>query len=312
MAEREDLASVVRRIDAPGSAEGLPEISVIVPHYRDLAGLDACLDALGRQSYPRDRFEIIVADNASPEGPDELARTIAGRAAVIVVNERGAGPARNGGVTLAKNPILAFTDSDCRPQPDWLAHGVAALSHCDFVGGCMEVIVDDPSNMTPAEAFEAVFAFDNRKYVVEKGFTVTANLFCRRECFERTGGFRSGVSEDLDWSHRARDLGYKIGYAADAVVGHPARRTWSELQTKWRRMGAEAFGLAATKPGGRLWWFTRSLALPLSAFAHTPRVLTTPKLRTFRQRYDALGVLYRIRMWRFLYVLRLLASGGKS
>ena len=42
-----------------------PTVSVIVPHYNDLERLNICLDALGGQTFPVDRFEIIVADNDS-------------------------------------------------------------------------------------------------------------------------------------------------------------------------------------------------------------------------------------------------------
>lgn len=285
-----------------------PKVSIVIPHYRDLAGLSLCLEAIGRQTYPSQDFEVVVADNASPEGPEAIAGAIAGRARLAVVNERGAGPARNGGVAAATGAILAFTDSDCRPEPEWLANGVAALSRHDFVGGAMRVLVDDEHRMTPAEAFESVFAFDNEDYVLRKGFTVTANLFCPRKLFDEVGGFRVGVSEDLDWSHRAGAAGYRIGYAGDAVVGHPARKTWPELQTKWRRLNAETFGIVAGGEHGRLRWLLKSLALPVSALVHTRRVLTSRKLRGPEQRLAALAMLYRLRLWRTADGLRLLAA----
>src|SRR6478672_8526953 len=52
-------------------ADDLPFVSVIVPVFNDPVRLRTCLQALGRQSYPRDRFEVIVVDNGSapPAGP---------------------------------------------------------------------------------------------------------------------------------------------------------------------------------------------------------------------------------------------------
>ncbi|HEX4184035.1 MAG TPA: glycosyltransferase, partial [Caulobacteraceae bacterium] len=234
--------------DARG--ETAPRVSVIVPHYEDLRGLGLCLDALARQTFPRGDFEIIVSDNASPAGPEAVARTIAGRARLVVTTEKGAGPARNGGVAQARGEILAFTDSDCQPEPEWLEQGVQALSRCDFVGGQMRVLVDDPDAVTATEAFELVFAFDNETYVFQKGFTVTANLFCRREMFDRVGAFGVGLSEDVDWCHRATRAEFKIGYEPAAVVGHPARRTWAELEKKWRRTNREAYLLHSSSPQG--------------------------------------------------------------
>src|ERR1700722_14317858 len=178
--------------------------SIIVPHYNDLKGLDGCLGALERQTLPRGTYEIVVADNASPQGEAAVRAVIAGRAKVVIVDDRGAGPARNGAIAVARGPILAYTDSDCRPEPGWLSAGIAALSHCDFVGGRMDVVADNPEAITATEAFELVFAFDNEHYVHRKGFSVTANLFCPSAIFDKVGRFRAGLSEDVEWSHRAR------------------------------------------------------------------------------------------------------------
>jgi hypothetical protein len=165
--------------------------------------------------------------------------------------------------------------------------------------------------MTAAEAFESVFAFDNARYVREVGFSVTANLFCPRALFDAVGGFRVGVSEDMEWCLRAGAAGYRIGYGEAAVVGHPARRTWGELKTKWRRLDAEMHGFHVQQPGGRAKRLLHSLALPASAVAHSPRVLTSRRLSSPSQRLAALGMLYRLRLWRFGHALGL-ALGAKA
>lgn len=283
-----------------------PRVSVIIPHYRDLGGLDLCLKALARQTYPAADFEVIVADNNSPEGEAAVAEVIAGRARMTVVQEKGAGPARNGGVAIARGEILAFTDSDCVPEPEWLAEGLAALSAYDFIGGRVTVLVVDPTQMTGAEAFERVFAFDFKTYIHKKGFTGAGNLFCSRAVFDQVGGFRVGVSEDVEWSQRARGKGLSLGYAPRAIVGHPARRNWEELWGKWRRVNAETYGLYRERPAGNLKWLARSLALPLSAVLHTPRVFASDQLSTAGQRLDAVATLFKLRFWRLGDALRLL------
>lgn len=283
-----------------------PRVSVIIPHYRDLRGLDLCLRALARQTYPLDDFEVIVADNNSPEGEAAVAEVVAGRARLTVVPEKGAGPARNGGVAIARGDLLAFTDSDCVPEAEWLAEGLAGLEGYDFVGGRVTVLVDDPTSMSGAEAFERVFAFDFKTYITKKGFTGAGNLFCSRAVFDQVGGFRVGVSEDVEWSYRARGKGLRLGYAPCAIVGHPARRNWEELWGKWRRVNAETYGLYRERTGGNLTWLARSLALPLSAVLHTPRVFTSDQLSTARQRLAAVGMLFKLRFWRLGHALRLL------
>lgn len=287
-------------------------VSVVIPHYHDLKALDLCLKALARQTYPADRFEIVVADNNSPEGEEAVRAAIAGRARLVVVTEKGAGPARNGGVAISEGEILAFTDSDCVPEPEWLAEGLAALPAYDFIGGRVTVLVDDPRRMSGAEAFERVFAFDFKTYITRKGFTGAGNLFCSREVFDQVGGFRVGVSEDLEWSHRATGKGFRLGYAPRAIVGHPARRSWDELWGKWRRVNAETFGLYRERKAGRILWLLRSLALPLSALAHTPKVFASDQLDNLSQRLSAVGTLFKLRFWRLGDSLRLLQGGEGS
>jgi GT2 family glycosyltransferase len=199
------------------SASSGPRISVVVPHFDDLANLDKCLSALERQTIPADQFEIVVADNNSTCGRGPVERTIAGRAQLVTVSERGAGPTRNGGASVARGEILAFTDSDCVPSPEWLAEGTAALADYDFVGGRVTVSVADEGNVTPTEAFEKVFAFDFERYIKRKGFTGSGNLFVPRAIFNAVGGFGTGVSEDVDWSRRAIAKGYRLGYAPAAT-----------------------------------------------------------------------------------------------
>jgi len=279
-------------------SEARPTVAVIIPHYNDLAGLEICLTALQRQTYPADRVQIVVADNASPQGLEAVQAVAGSRARVISVTERGAGPARNGAVAQSKGEILAFIDSDCVAEPAWIEEGVRALADYDFVGGRVKVLVDDENNMTPVEAWERVFAFDFKTYIEKKHFTGAGNLLCPRSLFETVGGFLNGISEDTEWSTRAQTFGFRLGYAPLAIVGHPARRNWDELVRKWRRINTESYGLSAGQPRRRLRWVVKSLLLPASAVAHTPKVLFDRGLHKLSQRIDALGVLYAIRLWR--------------
>jgi glycosyltransferase involved in cell wall biosynthesis len=287
-----------------------PGVSVIIPHYDDLDRLRTCLSALEGQSLARDRFEIVVVDNNSPVGLAAIEAAVAGRARVIVASERGAGPARNAGVAASRGALLAFTDCDCVPAPGWLAAGLARLGSADLVGGSMTVSVEDEAQMSGAEAFERVFAFQNRDYIERKRFTVTANLFCSRANFDAIGPFRNGVSEDVDWCHRALSMGLTLAHEPRAIVAHPARRDWDELTRKWGRINHERFGLKRGDRHARLRWAAYSLAMPFSIPAHLPRVIASPALPDAGARLRALGTLARLRLWRMVDGLKLLREVG--
>jgi cellulose synthase/poly-beta-1,6-N-acetylglucosamine synthase-like glycosyltransferase len=288
-----------------------PFVSVVVPHYNDIAGLRLCHERLLAQTWPADRFELIVADNNSRCGLDAV-RAVAPTAKVVLETAQGAGPARNAGVAASRGEVLAFLDSDCVPEPDWIAEGVAALQRHDFVGGQVFVLARVPERPTPVEAFEIVFNFNFRRYIEQVGFTGTGNMFVRRDVFDRVGGFRTGVSEDMDWSFRARALGYTLGYAERAVVGHPARRDWPELIRRWSRIVAEHYETAREHRAGRIAFIGKALLMPFSIPPHAADVLRSDKLPDARARAGAIQILTRLRLWRARQMLRLALQRKRS
>jgi len=238
--------------------------------------LTAALTALEAQTYPRELFEIAVGDNNSPEGADAVRAVVGDRARVTILTEKGAGPARNGALALARFEYLALTDSDCVPHPTWLENSMRALAN-----------------------FDLVFAFDNRDYVENKGFSGTLNPFTRREVFEKAGYFSSlGLWEDVEWCERETACGYRLGYDDSAAISHPARRTWPEIWRKTRRAETEMFHLRVHSSQARIRWLGRTLAYPFSAFVRTPKVLFSKKLRGLSQRLGAIATLYRTRVMR--------------
>lgn len=273
-----------------------PRVSVIVPHYHDLKGLDVCLSRLAAQTFDQP-YEVVVADNNSPEGEAAVAAVVGDRARLVIVKEKGAGPARNGAVAAARGDILAFTDADCVPSLDWLERGIAGLARGDVVGGRVEVWCEDPDRITSAEAFEVVFGFNNRRYIERKHFSVTANLFCLRSVFDAVGPFLPDVSEDTEWGQRAHAAGYRLVYVDDALVKHPPRHDWPELLKKWRRIEAETYALERRNGLPRAFWLLRSLAMPLSAVVHSSFVIGDSRL-SLRGRWLAIAMLFRVRCWR--------------
>lgn len=280
-----------------GPDDNGPLVSVVIPHYNDLVGLKTCYARLQRQTWPRNDIEIVVADNNSACGIDAVQSTVP-NAVVIAAPIQGAGPARNAGVAASRGRIVAFLDSDCVPEPDWIQEGVAALQRYDFVGGEVVTFARRADKPNPVEAYERVFNFNFRRYIQKVGFTGTGNMFVPRSVFDQVGGFRTGVAEDVDWSFRARSLGYRIGYAERAVVGHPARRSWNDLEQRWARMEAEHFLLWRERRSGRALFALRALIMPLSAVPHAGRVVFTSRLVGPRARLGAIAVLFRLRLWR--------------
>jgi GT2 family glycosyltransferase len=274
-----------------------PLVSVVIPHYNDFDHLVRCVESLRRQTLSRQSFEVIVADNNSVGGVAAVEQIVAD-VVVVQATEQGAGPARNAGVAMARGAILAFIDSDCLADPHWLGEGIAALERFDYVGGQVVTTVGNLRDLTPSEAFEAVFAFDFKKYIEKDKFSGSGNLFVPKTIFERVGGFRAGVSEDVEWCRRANAMGYRLGYAERAIVQHAARREWAELKRKWDRVLIETFLLARERPLWQLRWFGYAGVVAGSVLAHWVPVIRSPRLIGLRAKCFGLIGLLRNRSYR--------------
>ena len=174
-----------------------PAVSVVVPTCGRPELLRRCVAALEAQSLASDAYEIIVVD-------DTLMR-------------RGPAATRNIGWRRARAPIVAFTDDDTVPQPEWLARGVAAFAQgADAVTGRIVM----PLPPTPTD-------YERNEQGLERAEFVTANCFVRRDVLLRLGGFdesfRLPWREDSDLHFRLLEAGCRIVRASDAVVVHPVR-----------------------------------------------------------------------------------------
>ena len=293
-------------IDLTPKSEAVLKASVLIPHFNDQARLRLCLDSLGAQTLPSDSFEIIVADNGTPGGIEDIVAAYPD-VQFIAVEERGAAPARNAAMNIACGAVFAFIDSDCTASPDWLDEGLKGLANADYVGGQINVAIAADDKPTPVEAFEVVFGFRQQLYLKRKQFSATANLFVTREVAKSIGPFTNRVAEDLDWGQRAAALGFRLAFNAKSIVSHPARCNWDELTLKWDRLVQERWnGFQRHRPLDRLKWGLLAIATAFSLAPHLWRVATSEKLKRMQDKVAAAVVLARIRLWRARKMLMML------
>jgi GT2 family glycosyltransferase len=201
--------------------------SVIVPVRNGRRHLEELLAALSGQTLPRDRFEVLIGDDGSTDGSTDGLATADGWVRVFSGPPRSSYAARNRAARAAQAGILAFCDADCRPEPDWLEKGIAALE-----GGVREKVAAGrirfvvPARPTVWTLIDMDTTKDHRREV-EIGNAETANLFVRREFFERLGGFDDSIPEhgDFDFALRAVAAGADLFYEPSAIVWHPTRNT---------------------------------------------------------------------------------------
>ena len=217
------------------------EVSVVIPARDAESAVRVLLGSLDSQTLPRERFEVIVVDNASRDDTAAVAR---GMGATVVTDPMPSrAGARNTGAGAARGDAIAFIDSDCVADPNWLAALLECGARGDLLAG--RVVTTTRPGPNAVERFEARTRFGQEQWVAE-GWAATANLLVPRALFEELGGFDASfriAGEDADLCYRATAAGYRLAYCADAIVTHYAE---SELVPMLRRAfrlghGAEQF-----------------------------------------------------------------------
>jgi len=214
-----------------------PFVSVVVPTLSSPERTRKCIEALLVQSYPKDRYEVIVIDNGSTDHTPSIIQ----KYPVIFLKEdgfRSPYAARNRGVRHGRGEIIAMTDVNCTPVPTWLEEGVKSMrmEGADLVGG--KVTFTFSAKRTAAECFDSVSNVKMKSSIEKRGVAKGGNLFVHRRVFESLGLFpdrlRSGG--DVLWTEKATKAGFKLIYSPGANAFYPAR-TLLPLLKKSCRVG---------------------------------------------------------------------------
>lgn len=298
-----------------------PLVSVIIPVYNDGERLRLCLQALEQQTYSKDCYEVIVVDNGS-DAKTNIKNIVRQFPKAIAEYEArlGSYAARNKGISIAKGEILAFTDADCIPAPDWIAKGVVYLQktvNSGLVGGNIEIFWRDPHNPSTVELYESILAFRQQDCIEKHHYSVTANLFTWKKVIEQVGDFNSQLKSngDIEWGNRVYDRGYNQIYAEDVRVAHPAVHSFKQLRKKVIRYAGGNYDRRHQKEYSWLrqnWLFLKAVAfnlMPPVFFAINN--YADPRLTNIRVK---LKVILTMTLMRYITVLELLRLklGGVS
>ena len=121
-----------------------PFVSVVVICYNGEATLDAALSSLMSQTYPKNRYEIIVVDDGSTDNSEAVASAYPAVKSVQLDKNKGIPSARNAGLRIAKGSIYAAFDCDCKADPDWLSQIVAGYTRENAIGVGSTIIEPEP------------------------------------------------------------------------------------------------------------------------------------------------------------------------
>ena len=203
-----------------------PKVSVVVCSYNGGATLRGCLAALQKMNYPD--FEVILVDDGSKDNTQSIAAEFPLVKNILQPN-RGLSVARNVGLHAATGEIIAYTDSDCMPDSDWLYFLVATLLQGSFaaVGGPN---LHPPAQNSVAAAVAACPGAPTHVLLTdtEAEHIPGCNMAYWRSALEGVGGFDGEfrtAGDDVDLCWRLLQQGHRIGFSPSALVWHHRRFT---------------------------------------------------------------------------------------
>lgn len=224
----------------------LAKVSVVIPIYNGEEDLRELIPCLLAQTYPSELVEYLLVDNNSSDNTLKCLQTAAEQCPITIrpLSEnkiQSSYAARNTGIRAATAEIVAFTDADCRPQPQWLELLVQPFVDIDVAIVAGEVTA--LPGKTLLERFADRTETLSQKHTLAHKFRPygqTANLAIRRIALQKVGLFRpyltTGGDADICWRVQQEYIG-KLEFAPLAIVQHRHRTTLKELASQWRRYG---------------------------------------------------------------------------
>ena len=227
-----------------------PDVSIVIPSLNGGADLKWCLEMIFTQKIDR-RFEVIVIDSGSTDGTIEMVHRFPVRLNQIDKRKFNHGLTRQFGVELSHGRLIVFMTQDAIPyDQNWLSHLISSLSGDKSIAGayCRQIPKPgcDPIARTRIENW---LTFEKQPKIVsikskldydslspwEKRIFINFDNVCScvRKCVMEQFPFsKVAFGEDLEWSKRVLEAGYKIAYEPKSVVRHSHR---SSITGNYRR-----------------------------------------------------------------------------
>lgn len=210
----------------PPALPEYPKVSVVVCAYNAERTMDSCLASLKELNYPN--YEVIVVNDGSRDRTLEITQHY-DYVRLINQENKGLSVARNVGMAAATGEIVAYTDSDCMADPDWLTYLVAKFlsSGLAAVGGPNlsppeDSLVPACVAVSPGVPTHILLSDEVAEHIAG------CNMAFRRDVLQEINGFNPifrTAGDDVDICWRLQDRGYSIGFSPTAIVWHFRRNT---------------------------------------------------------------------------------------
>lgn len=212
------------------------KISIVVPALNEEKLLPALIGSLEKQTYPRESFElIIVLDSRTTDNTEKIATDFGAK--IVRPGQFGVARARYEGFKAATGAIIASTDADSEPYPNWLEVIAATFAnHPEASGITGPTVFKDGNRFNRFLAGKPYDYFQRINIMIGLPSFPGFNFAVLKEAYQKTSGFNPTLksSEDVDLSLKLSKVG-KILFIPEMKVVTSSRRI--ETQGRWKFFG---------------------------------------------------------------------------
>lgn len=216
------------------------DITIIIPVLNQFKKLELCLRSLSKQLEGISNIEVIVVDNGSTDGSQNLGDKF-GFSGYVSTDLKSPYAARNYGAQMSKSDNLTFLDAKCIPNEGYIQSLITICKRKDWelISGDFDFVGLTEDSSISELAYSIIYLKTNPKYNGGDVCTLTGNMIVKRSVFLDLGGFdESRSGGDVRFSQKATERGKVKLFIPELKVGYEPKR-YKDLVASIKRVSLD-------------------------------------------------------------------------
>lgn len=212
-----------------------PFVTILIPVKNVAKYIKACLDALLNQSYPQDKYEILILDNNSKDSTQEIVLSYGGNVKLIQSGIDSPPKKYNQVLSSVKGEVVGLVDGDANVDKDWLKNVIEPLKDEKVAGAGGVILTQNREKLIPRLiGYELQDRYERMPKEIKR--MASMHIVYKKDILLKAGGFdeklKTGYDCEIGW--RINEAGYKIIFVPEAKVYHHHRENlWAYIKQQY-------------------------------------------------------------------------------
>jgi len=265
-----------------------PFVSVVVLNYNGRHLLEGCITSLYKTDYRKDRYNVIVVDNASTDGSAEFLKDNYPRVK-IVKSKKNIGVASNNlGVRFAldeiKSDYVVLLNNDVLVHRNWLKELINAVESDSTIGACGPTVLNTDGTIQSlggtVDIIGTPYLITRHKSsgIADVQWASACCIMFKREALDKLEYLVDQryfiFYDEIDYCWRLKYAGYRTVFVPKSVVTHKGSSTIKIDNRKYNRFIMEHYK-------NKIITFKKNFRTPLLQFLLAPIFFTTLLLMSY-------------------------------